>query len=53
MIAPLILKREHNLHSAQSTTYHKMRKGSLNILSLQLVPRSYCQKEGWIFANVC
>jgi hypothetical protein len=23
MIAPLILKREHNLHSARSTTYHK------------------------------
>jgi hypothetical protein len=24
MIAPLILKREHNLHSTQSTTYHEM-----------------------------
>jgi len=24
MIASLILKREHNLHSGESTTYHKM-----------------------------
>jgi hypothetical protein len=66
MIAPLILKREHNLHSARSITYHRtnvklfmntsvktLRKGSFNILNFQLVPRSHCQKEGWIFANMC
>lgn len=50
MIAPLILKMEHNLHSDQSTTYHKtnlhlftstmmktLRRGSFDIPSLQLV----------------
>jgi hypothetical protein len=66
MIAPLFLKKQHNLHLAQSTTYHKtnvqlfmntsmktLRKYSFNILSFQLVPWSYYQKEGWIFTNVC
>jgi len=66
MIAPLTLKKEHNLHLGRSTTWHKtnlqlfvntLMKPSEGVhLTFQVSSWCLilvCQKERWIFMNVC
>jgi hypothetical protein len=48
----------YNLSHYEIATFHEyinenLEKGSFDIPSLQLVPNPICQKEGWIFANLC